>query len=50
MDTHLHRPVWSGEVLGLLTGHGTLAALRTGERGERGREKEGGEEVEIFNK
>ena len=54
MDAHLYRPGWCGEDLGLPMEQGTLTALRTREGGEgevgRGREKGGGEEVEIFNK
>ena len=51
LDAHFHRPGWSGENLGLPTGQGTRTALRTrkGGRGGEGREKGGGEEVEIFN-
>lgn len=42
----------SGEDLGLPTVRGTLATLGTGEGGGgvREREKEGGEEADIFNK
>ena len=52
MDAHLYRPVWSGEDLGLPMGQGTLLLLRLEREGKvgRGREKGGGEEVEIFNK
>ena len=46
------RFVWSGEDLELPTGQGTLTAHKTreGGGGGEGREKGGGEDVEIFNK
>ena len=52
MDAHLSRPGWMGEDLQLPMGQETLTALKTEEAGRegRGREKGGGEEVEIFNK
>ena len=40
LDAHLPRPGWSGEDLGLITGQGTLTALRTVEGGGKWKERE----------